>query len=69
MNKIFSFKSGLLLSFLFYSSILLSQPVDPPADDDPLPTPIDSGLVFLLIAGLLFAGFYFFKLKKINSIN
>lgn len=40
-------------------SILSFAQENPPADDDPLPVPINNQMIWLLIFGLLFVFFYF----------
>ncbi|CCG53987.1 Hypothetical transmembrane protein [Flavobacterium indicum GPTSA100-9 = DSM 17447] len=55
--------------FLTFISFLASaQPVDPPADPDPPAAPIDTNLVILAIAGIVFA-YYILKSKKLYFIK
>jgi len=47
----------------FISFLASAQPVDPPADPDPLPAPIDSQIIWLTVVGIAFA-FYILNKKK-----
>lgn len=63
-------KNNLLKVYLTVFITLLSflataQPVDPPADPDPLPAPIDSQIIWLAVAGIVFA-FYILNKKKVS---
>ena len=51
---------------LLLSALSMAQPVDPPADDDPPPSPINSKLVWLGLAALPL-GYYLLR-KKSNKI-
>lgn len=62
-------KNNLLKAFLtvfitFISFLAKAQPVDPPADPDPLPAPINNQMIWLAIAGIAFA-YYIISKKKI----
>ncbi|MFI0426346.1 MAG: hypothetical protein ACH34V_05265 [Flavobacterium sp.] len=52
----------------FISFLSVAQPVDPPADDDPPASPINTKLVWLAIFGITFA-FYYFKNQKKTSLQ
>ena len=63
-------KNSLLKSYLsviitFMSFIATAQPVDPPADPDPLPAPIDSQIIWLVVIGITFA-YYIINKKKVS---
>lgn len=63
-------KNNLLKAYLtvfltFISFLATAQPVDPPADPDPLPAPIDNQIIWLAIVGIAFA-FYIFNKKKVS---
>lgn len=49
----------------FISFLASAQPVDPPADPDPLPAPIDSQIIWLAVIGIAFA-FYILNKKKVS---
>ena len=53
-----------LTVFISFISFLASAqtPVDPPADPDPLPAPIDSQIIWLAVVGIIFA---YYILKEI----
>ena len=51
------------ISFLSYAQL------DPPADDDPPPAPINTKLIWLAVAGIIFVYFYFRKQAKTASQN
>ena len=62
-------KSNLLkiyatLMMAFVSFLSVAQPVDPPADDDPPPAPINTKLIWLAVVGIIFAFYYFNQLSK-----
>jgi hypothetical protein len=59
----FNFLAIVAMTFI---SFLAEAQIDPPADDDPLPAPIDTKLIWLAIVGTAFV-FYFFKTKKIAT--
>ena len=59
-SKLLSFYLTLLLSL--FSFVAFAQ-VNPPADDDPPPAPINTKLIWLGVFGITFA-FYYFKKKK-----
>jgi hypothetical protein len=61
-------KNNLLKAYMtvfitFISFLASAQPVDPPADPDPLPAPIDSQIIWLTVVGIAFA-FYILNKKK-----
>ena len=47
----------------FVSFLAIADPVDPPADPDPLPSPIDGQIIWLTVIGIAFA-FYIINKKK-----
>ena len=49
----------------FLSFLASAQPVDPPADPDPLPAPINSQIIWLTVLGIAFA-YYIINKKKIS---
>ena len=51
------------ISFLSYAQL------DPPAADDPPPAPINTKLIWLAVAGIIFVYFYFRKQAKTASQN
>lgn len=62
-------KSNLLKAYLtvfatFMCFFSKAQPVDPPADPDPLPAPIDSQIIWLVIAAILI-GYYVIQKNKV----
>jgi len=62
-------KNNLLRAYLtvfitFMSLLASAQPIDPPADPDPLPAPIDNQIIWLIIVGIAFAFFVINKRKK-----
>ena len=56
-----------LTVFITFISFLASAqtPVDPPADPDPLPAPIDSQIMWLAVVGIIFA-YYILNKKKVS---
>lgn len=61
-------KNNLLKVYLtvfitFMSFLATAQPVDPPADPDPLPAPIDNQIIWLALVGIAFA-YYILNKKK-----
>lgn len=52
----------------FMSLFATAQPVDPPADQDPLPAPIDNQIIWLVFVGIAFA-FYIINKKKVSLSN
>ena len=61
-SNLFKFYATLMLAFVSFLSY--ADPVDPPADEDPLPAPINTKLIWLAIVGVFFAFFYFKKQTK-----
>lgn len=64
-------KNNLLKFYLsgfvtFISLISTAQPVDPPADPDPLPAPIDSQIIWLVIGAIVIA-YYTIKKNKVAN--
>ena len=63
-------KNNLLKVYLtvfitFISFLATAQPVDPPADPDPLPAPINGQIIWLAVVGIVFA-FYILNKKKVS---
>ena len=63
-------KNNLLKGYMtvfitFMSFLATAQPVDPPADPDPLPAPIDSQIIWLAVVGIIFA-YYILNKKKVS---
>lgn len=61
-------KNNLLKIYLTVFIALISflssaQPVDPPADPDPLPAPIDNKIIWLVVVGIVFAYYIINKSK------
>lgn len=50
----------------FMSFLATADPVDPPADPDPLPSPIDGQIIWLIVIGIGFA-YYIINKKKVSS--
>jgi hypothetical protein len=66
-------KNNLLKTYLtvfitFISFLASAQPIDPPADPDPLPAPINSQIIWLAVIGIAFA-FYVINKKKISFLK
>lgn len=61
--NLFKFYATLLMVFISFLSV--AQPVDPPADDDPPGSPINTKLIWLAVVGISFAFLYF--RKQINT--
>ena len=53
----------------FVSFLSFADPIDPPADDDPPASPINTKLIWLAVAGIIFVYFYFRKQTKTTSQN
>lgn len=47
----------------FISYLASADPVDPPADPDPNPVPIDGQIIWLIVVGIAFA-YYIIKKEK-----
>ena len=58
-------KAPLTVFITFLSFLASAQPVDPPADPDPLPAPINSQIIWLAVLGIAFA-YYIINKKKIS---
>lgn len=67
-------KNNLLKAYLtvfitFMSFLATAQtPVDPPADPDPLPAPIDNQIIWLAVFGIVLA-YYIINKKKTSLIK
>ncbi|UGS24288.1 hypothetical protein [Flavobacterium channae] len=66
-SNLFKLYATLIMAFISFLSN--AQPVDPPVDSDPPPAPINTKLVWLAVAGIIFAYFYFRKQAKTSSQN
>jgi hypothetical protein len=62
--KLFSNKIILTLFVGMLSFSAFADPIDPPADDDPPPAPINVNLEYLAIMGALFACYTYKSQKK-----
>ena len=58
-------KSYMTVLMTFMCFLATADPVDPPADPDPLPAPIDSQIIWLVVIGIAFAYFIINK-KKVS---
>jgi hypothetical protein len=58
-------KASLTVFITFMSFLATAQPVDPPADPDPLPAPIDNQIIWLALVGIAFA-YYILNKKKVS---
>ena len=58
------FKLYATLMMAFVSFLSFADPIDPPADDDPPASPINTKLIWLAIVGVSFAFLYFRKQIK-----
>ena len=58
-------KAPLTVFITFLSFLASAQPVDPPADPDPLPAPINSQIIWLAVVGIIFA-YYILNKKKVS---
>ena len=58
------FKLYATLMMAFVSFLSFADPIDPPADDDPPASPINTKLIWLAIVGASFAFLYFRKQIK-----
>ena len=58
------FKLYATLMMAFVSFLSFADPIEPPADDDPPPAPINTKLIWLAIVGVSFAFLYFRKQIK-----
>lgn len=63
--NLFKFYATLLMVFISFLSV--AQPVDPPADDDPPASPINTKLIWLAVVGISFAFLYLRKHTKVNQ--
>jgi len=63
------FKLYATLMMAFVSFLSFADPIDPPADDDPPASPINTKLIWLAVAGIVFVYFYFRKQAKTTSQN
>ena len=62
----FKFLATIIMAFISFLSV--AQPIDPPADDDPPPAPINTKLIWLTVIGIAFM-FYYFKNRKSFATN
>ena len=58
-------KIYLTVIITFTSFLAAADPIDPPADPDPLPAPIDNQIIWLVIIGIAFA-FYILNKRKVS---
>jgi hypothetical protein len=58
------FKLYATLMMAFVSFLSFADPIDPPADDDPPASPINTKLTWVAIVGVSFAFLYFRKQIK-----
>ena len=58
------FKLYATLMMAFVSFLSFADPIEPPADDDPPDSPINTKLIWLAIVGVSFAFLYFRKQIK-----
>ena len=65
-SNLFKLYATLMMAFV---SFLSYAQLDPPADDDPPPAPINTKLIWLAVTGIIFAYFYFRKQAKTTSQN
>ena len=61
-SNLFKLYATLLMAFVSFLSF--ADPIDPPADDDPPASPINTKLIWLAIVGVSFAFLYFRKQIK-----
>ena len=61
-SNLFKLYATLMMSFVSFLSF--ADPIDPPADDDPPASPINTKLIWLAIVGVSFAFLYFRKQIK-----
>jgi len=61
-SNLFKIYATVLMAFISFLSV--AQPVDPPADDDPPASPINTKLIWLAVVGVSFAFLYFRKQIK-----
>ena len=64
MSKNLKLNFMLVSFFIVMPSVMFAQDIDPPPpyeDIDPPPAPIDNSIVILVIAGVLFVAYYFYK--------
>jgi len=51
----------------FISFISYADPLNPPADDNPPPAPINTKLIWLAVVGIVFAFYYFNQKSKTET--
>ena len=61
-SNLFKLYATLMMAFVNFLSF--ADPIDPPADDDPPASPINTKLIWLAIVGVSFAFLYFRKQIK-----
>ena len=61
-SNLFKIYATFMMALISFLSV--AQPVDPPADDDPPASPINTKLIWLAVIGISFAFFYLKNQKK-----
>ena len=61
-SNLFKIYATFMMALISFLSV--AQPVDPPADDDPPPSPINTNLIWLAVIGISFPFFYLKNQKK-----
>lgn len=66
-NKIVTLTYTFILFIGYHASLFAQDDIDPhPVDDDPVPgAPIDTALIYLMIAGIIFAYFAYKRNRRI----
>lgn len=64
-SNLLKFYATLMMAFI--SFISYADPLNPPADDDPPPAPINTKLIWLAVVGIVFAFYYFNQKSKTET--